>query len=174
MTRKSLITLILGTALAVAPAAHAQVLSECGTTNASSTVTQGTGLSPAEYQALLIRGEALNQLYRSSQASTTGLSKAEYRALKIRGEALNEKYGVSSTTAQPEVTDGWANSITTSYSFRPDILGGNGGVSAQPTATGDDSFEWGTVGAGAATLIGVMLLGLASLAVTRRRHQPSF
>ena len=171
MTRKSLITLILGTALAVAPAAHAQVLSEGGTTNASSTVTQGTGLSPAEYQALLSRGEALNQLYRSSQASTTGLSKAEYRALKIRGEALNEKYGVSSTTAQPEVTDGWANSITTSYSFRPDILGGNGGPSTTPTS-GGTSFNWSaTLGV---TLVGLLLIAAAGTVVTRRRHQLSF
>jgi hypothetical protein len=120
MKRTTLITLILGTTLAVAPAAHARVLSDGGSTN----------LSPS-----------------------------------------------TSVAVQPIVTDGWTNSVSpaSSYRFTPDILGGNGGVSAQPTAAGD-SFEWGTLGIGAATLIGVMLLGLASLAITRRRHQhqPSF
>lgn len=173
MKRKSLITLILGTALAVAPAAHAVVLSDGGSTSKVSTAAP---MSQAEYQALMARSEALNQKYGlgSSQASTVGISKAEYRALMIRSEALNQKYGLGSSTAvTPQVTDGWANSLSRSYSFRPDVLGGDGGVSVQPTATGD-SFEWGTVGIGAATLIGVMLLGLASLAITRRRHQPSF
>jgi hypothetical protein len=170
MKRKSLITLILGTALAVAPAAHAMVLSDGGSSNTSPAVTS---MSQPEYQALMARSEALNQKYGlgTSQASRVGISKAEYRALILRSEALNQQYGLGSSAT---VTDGWTNSVTTSYSFRPDILGGNGGVSVQPTATGGDSFEWGTVGIGAATLIGVMLLGAASLAVTRRRHQPSF
>ena len=173
MKRTTLITLILGTALAVAPAAHAKVMSEGGSSYTNSVVAPSAGISQAEYQALMLRGEALNQKY-GSQASTTGISQAEYRALKLRGEALNQQYGLGSSAT---VTDGWTNSVTpSSYSFQPDILGGNGGVSTPPTATGGDSFEWGTVGIGAATLIGVMLLGLASLAITRRRHQhqPSF
>jgi hypothetical protein len=122
MKRMALMTLILGTVLAVAPAAHAIVWSDGG--SSSDTYVQ---VPPA---------------------------------------------GTS------QVTDGWMSSVTpsTSYAFQTDILGGDGGATTAPipTATGDDSFAWGTVGIGAATLVGVMLLGLGSLAVTRRRHQPSF
>jgi len=170
MKRITLISLILGTGLAVAPAAQAMVASDDGGSSTSSSPTLTSGMSQAEYRAAMLRGEALNQKYGAS----TGLSQAEYRALKLRGEALNEQSGTSSTVT-PEVTDGWTNSISPSTTFRPDILGGNGGVSTEtPTATGDDSFAWGTVGIGAATLVGVMLLALASLAITRRRHVPSF
>jgi hypothetical protein len=172
MKRITLITLILGTALAVAPAANAIVWSDGGGSPSAYVQAPAAGMSKAEYRALLIRGEALNQKY--GLASSTGISRAEYRALKIRGEALNQKYGLGSSTT-PEVTDGWTNSISPSTTFQPDILGGNGGVStATPTATGGDSFAWGPVGIGAATLVGVMLLALASLAITRRRHVPSF
>jgi hypothetical protein len=189
MKRISLITLILGTVLAVAPAAHAIVWSDGGSSSSASSPTLTSGMSQAEYQALMARGEALNKLYGNA---VTGLSATEFRslyqnggnrlspqeliALVARGDSLNKQYGTS--TASTDVRDGWTNSITPSpsYTFRTDILGGDGGASTAPipSATGDDSFAWGTVGIGAATLVGVMLLGLASLAVTRRRHQPSF
>ena len=145
MKRITLITVILGTALAVAPAVQAKVMTDGGTTPTAST-------------------------------KIDGLTPTEYRALVIRSEALNVRYGLgSATTVQPEVTDGWINSVTSSgYSFRPDVLGGNGGASVTPTATGGDSFAWDKVGIGFATLIAAMLLGFASLAATRRRHQPSF
>jgi len=147
MKRIALITLILGTALAVAPAANAVVMSD-GAADSSGVVFQTdvlsgdgipTGLSQAEYQALLVRGEALNQQY----GIPTGLSQAEYQALLARGEALNQKYG-SVSTPQVAVT-------------------GSG-----------DSFAWDTVGIGAAALAGAMLLAIASLAATRRRHQLGF
>jgi hypothetical protein len=121
MKRKALITLILGTALAVAPAARAVVMSD-GSISSSSPVS-------------------------------------------------------ASSTLQPNlVGDGWMSSILPSVTLRPDILGGDGGVStpAVPTATGGDSFAWNAAIGGAA-LIGAMLLGLAfALANRRRRHQLSF
>jgi hypothetical protein len=41
------------------------------------------------------------------------------------------------------------NAVSPSTTFRPDILGGDGGVStATPPATGGDSFAWGTMGIG--------------------------
>jgi hypothetical protein len=169
MKRITLISLILGTVLAVAPAAQAIVWSDGGDSSSSSAPTLTSGMSQAEYQALMARGEALNQRYGNA---VTGLTPTEFRslyqsggnrlspqelsALIARGEALNEQYGSGTT-------------------FQPDILGGDGGLStATPTVTGGDSFAWGTVGIGAATLAGVMLLALASLAITRRRHVPSF
>jgi hypothetical protein len=99
------------------------------------------------------------------------------------GGASSSKAVGASTQAVNQATqalllrsEGLANYYGSGVSFRPDILGGDGGASTVsiPTATGDDSFAWRTVGIGAATLVGVMLLGLASLAATRRRQHPSF
>jgi hypothetical protein len=188
MKRTALITLILGTALAIAPAAHAVVMSDGSGgdgTAVTSVVTDGwmssitapvtsvptIGPNKAEYRALMARGEALNQLYGNAltrlspqeftalyQAGGDRLSTQELVALVERGDALNSEYGSGS-----------------SVTFRPDILGGDGGVStpAVPAATGDDSFAWNAAIGGAA-LIGAMLLALGFAVANRRRHQLSF
>ena len=169
MKRKALITLILGTTLAIAPAAHAVVLSaDSGgaggrlaavTSTPQPAVTDGwmssiTAVVPSNQsvnpatQALLLRSEGLATHYGVSPAT---------QAVMLRSTGLANYYGSRGAT------------------FRPDILGGDGGVStATPTATGGDSFAWGTLGIAASTLIGVMLLGLAAATVTRRRHRLSF
>ena len=48
-------------------------------------------MSKAEYRALMLRSEALNQKYRlgSQRAVPQGMAAAEYRALMLRSEALN-------------------------------------------------------------------------------------
>jgi hypothetical protein len=119
MKRKALITLILGTALAVAPAARAVVMSD--------------------------------------------------------GSSSSSPVSAPSTLQPNVVGDGWMSSILPSVTLRPDILGGDGGVSnaAVPTATGGDSFAWNAAFGGAA-LIGALLLGLAFVVANRRRHQLSF
>jgi hypothetical protein len=165
MNRKALITLILGTALAVAPAAQAVVLSDGsgGAGTAAAVPTSSTNLSPAEYQALQIRGEALNQQYGNA---LTRLSPDEFKsvvqsglppealvAAVARGQALNAQYG-------------------TSVTIRPDILGGDGGESTISGSTGD-SIGWNAGIAGAA-LAGAMLLALGFAVKNRRRHQLSF
>lgn len=186
MKRTTLITLILGTALAIAPAAGAVVMSDGSTSEATavtSVVTDGwmssitapvtsvptVGPNKAEYRASMARGEALNQLYgnaltRLSPQEFTALYQAggnlstqELIALSERGEALNSEYGSGS-----------------SVTFQPDILGGDGGASIQaPTATGGDSIPWNAAIGGAA-LIGAMLLALGFAVANRRRHQLSF
>jgi len=121
MKRIALITLILGTALAVAPAAYAVVMSD-GAADSSGVV----------FQTDVLGGDGI----------PTGLSQAEYQALLARGEALNQQYG---SVSSPQV----------------------------PVA-GGDSFDWSTVGIGGAALAAAMLLAIASLAATRRRHQLGF
>jgi hypothetical protein len=104
MKRKALITLILGTALAVAPAAHAVALSEGGPV--------------------------------SAQPSNVGMSKAEYRALTLRSEALNQKYGLSSSSTLQPVTlrpdilggDGGASTGTVSSSSGGDSFAWNAAI----------------------------------------------
>src|SRR5512141_3236830 len=78
-----------------------------------------SGMTPAEYHALIVRSEALNQKYglgqkaeqanlrgkleeigawavpsTSKQKPVIGMTRAEYRALLLRSEALNQKYGL--------------------------------------------------------------------------------
>jgi hypothetical protein len=75
------------------------------------------------------------------------------QAVLLRSKALADDYG--------------ANGVT----FHTDVLGGNGGSSAAPTAAGD-SFDWNPVLA--ATLAGMLLLAAAATAVTRRKHRLSY
>jgi len=87
------------------------------------------GMSKAEYQALMIRSEGLNQKYGVGQSSQqalireklqeigawavpstsvqtrvaskpVGMSKAAYRALMLRSAGLNQKYGVGQSSQQ--------------------------------------------------------------------------
>ena len=53
-------------------------------------------ISKAEYRALMLRSEALNQKYGpgSQRAVPQGMTAAEYQALILRSEALNQKYGL--------------------------------------------------------------------------------
>jgi hypothetical protein len=161
MKRTALITLILGTALAIAPAAYAVVLSDgsggdgTGVTSVvtdgwmssvNSTVPSTQAVNPAT-QALLLRSEGLATHYGVNPAS---------QAVILRSTGLADYYGQGGTT------------------FRPDILGGDGGVSTPaPIASGGDSFAWNTALVGAA-LIGAMLLALGFAVANRRRHQLSF
>jgi hypothetical protein len=55
--------------------------------------TKPVGMSTAEYRALMIRSEAMNQKYGLDRI--TGPSAPELRALRIRGEAMNQKYGLT-------------------------------------------------------------------------------
>jgi len=105
-------------------------------------------MSKAEYRALLLRGEALNQKYRlGQQAVPQGMTAAEYRALMLRGDAINQKYGLGKQNAAA--------------------------VASQPTnATG--GFAWGAVGIGATVMFGLALLAgsffvCLRLLATRRR-----
>ena len=53
-------------------------------------------MSKAEYRALMLRSEALNQKYGlgPQEAVPQGMTAAEYRALMLRSEALNQRYGL--------------------------------------------------------------------------------
>src|SRR5215813_13399704 len=60
---------------------------------AQATPSRPTGMSKAEYRALTLRGEALNQRYVLGVAAPTGMTAPEYRALMLRSEALNAMFG---------------------------------------------------------------------------------
>ena len=176
MKRMTLITLILGTALAIAPAAGAVVMSDGsggGGTAVTSVVTDGwmssitapvtsvptVGPNKAEYRALMARGEALNQLYGNA---LTRLSPQEFTAL----------YQAGGDRLSTQVTVGWRARSR----LRPPSSTGSSATAAlrlrprpQPAATP----SWNAAIGGAA-LIGAMLLALGFAVANRRRHQLSF
>jgi len=62
-------------------------------------------MSKAEFRALMLRSEALNQKYGlgPQRAVPRGTTAAEYQALMLRSEALNKRYGLDKQKA-PAVT----------------------------------------------------------------------
>ena len=148
-----------------------------------------------------------------AQAKPVGMSKAEYRALVIRSEGLNQKYGVgqkweqatireklgeigawavpsnsATSTQQPTIREklgeigAWAvPSNSTTSTQQPIIREKLGEIGAwavpstststpTPVVSSDDGFDWNN--AGIAFVLGAMLLGVASLATRRRHHRP--
>jgi hypothetical protein len=108
-------------------------------------------MSKAEYRALMLRSEALNQKYGlGRQAAPHGMAAAKYRALMLRGEALNQKYGLGTHKATV--------------------------VTSQITSS-TRGFAWGSFGIGAAVMFGCALLAAGffvrhRLLATRRRAHP--
>jgi hypothetical protein len=94
-----------------------------------------SSMSKAEYRALMLRSEALNQKYglRPQGAVPQGMTAAEYRALMLRSEALNRKYGLGKQKAAA--------------------------VTSQPTNS-TQGFPWGAFGIGAAVIFGLALLAV--------------
>jgi hypothetical protein len=90
-------------------------------------------MSKAEYRALMLRSEGLNQEYGlgRQRAVPQGMTAAEHRALMLRSEALNQEYGLGKQKAAA--------------------------VTSQPT-TSTRGFAWGAFGIGAAVMFGLALL----------------
>jgi hypothetical protein len=101
-----------------------------------------SGMSQAEYRALIIRSNALNEKYRLGEWKNVPLSMtpAEYRALVIRGEALNKQYGLGK----------WSASSSTGVSH---------------------GFAWGAFGIGAVVMLGLVLLAGGVVAGSRHGRE---
>ena len=89
-------------------------------------------MSKAEYRALMLRSEALNQKYGlgPQRAVPQAMTAAESRALMLRSEALNQRYGLGKQRAAA--------------------------VTRQPTNS-TRGFAWGAFGIGAAVMFGLAL-----------------
>ena len=129
-----------------------------------------------------------------AQAKPVGMSKAEYRALVIRSEGLNQKYGVGQQSQQALIREKlgeiglWALPSTSKVASKPlsgpsqqalirEKLGEIGlwAVPSKPTArvtSGSDGFDWNNSGIGVGLIVGFVLLGLASLLTIRRHDRP--
>jgi hypothetical protein len=178
MKRKALITLILGTALAVAPAARAAVMSD--SSGGGSPISASSTLQPN-----VVSDGWMSSVTQSVTLTPDILGGDGSSALMIRSEALNQRYGNAVTRLSPQqftaLYQAGADRLTpqefVALVSRSEALNGRyGGVStpAVPTtATDGNSFAWNAAIAGAA-LIGAMLLALAFAVANRRRHQLSF
>ena len=128
-----------------------------------------------------------------AQAKPVGMSKAEYRALVIRSEGLNQKYGVGQTAPQALIRERlgeiglWALPSTSTVRSKPpsrpaqalisERLGEIGlwALPSKPTAratSGSDGFDWNNTGIGVGLIVGFVLLGLARVMTIRRSHRP--
>ena len=151
MKRITLITLILGTALAIAPAAGAVVMSDGSGGNSTAVTAPSATVTDGWMSAV-----------KSAVPSTQAVNPAT-QAVLLRSEGLATHYGVNPGSQAVILR---STGLADYY--------GQAGVSTQaPTASGGDSFAWNAAIGGAA-LIGAMLLALAFTVANRRRHQLSF
>jgi hypothetical protein len=140
----------------------------------------------------------------SAWATPTGMTKAEYRALMLRSEGLNQKYGLykysqparvseklgeigawavqsspKQTVAKPTVNEklgeigAWAVPSPQQTDVKPLVsekLSGLGLPTTTTVASGGEGFDWNDAGIGALLAFGVIVLGAGSL-LTVRSHQ---
>jgi hypothetical protein len=121
-------------------------------------------MSKAEYRALMLRGEALNQKYGlgPQRAVPQGMTAAEYRALMLRSEALNQKYGLGPQRAVPQVMTATeyralmlrSQALNTRYGLDKQMAAA---VTPQPTNS-TRGFAWGAFRIGAVVMFGLALL----------------
>jgi len=182
--RAALISLIVGAALAIVPAAFAVEMSDGG---GVSGVSQTVTMAPTSYQdALRTYGSIspAHQLGGGSEA-VTPLSQIDpaIRAVLVRnsathsvpltGKALADFYDTGAVvTSQPfapvtgNVTDVRGDG---SFVGQTDTLSATG--TTQATSDGSTSIDWSALIP--AILLSILLLATASAVVTRRRHQLS-
>jgi hypothetical protein len=155
---------------------------------ADAATSKPAAMSKAEYQALALRSEALNEHYRLGRwkGVPAGMSASEYQALMIRSEALNKKYslGTSGAAARP---DDRADRFTPGASPEPAVITSRTDGRTVPDAvdarnavtpvviqadnSGTASFDW------LAALIGGLTVGGLALAtgglLVLRHHGPT-
>lgn len=113
--------------------------------------------SPQEYQAMRLRGQALNVIYGLGKPDA--MTNAEYRAALIGGTALNERNGLPVALGSDSVVRLYGTGVRGAPATEAP-------VSAAPASNG---FDWADAAIGAGVAIGLVLLGAAG-ARTLRGH----
>ena len=117
----------------------------------------------------------------SAWAQPTGMTKAEYRALMIRSEGLNQRYGLGQYSQQAIVRNklgeigAWAVPSTQQKNTTPLVSEKLAGLDLQPatTSASGGGFDWNDAGIGAALAFGFVVLGVGSLLTVRsQQHKP--
>lgn len=112
-------------------------------------------------------------------AQPTGMTKAEYRALMLRSEGMNQRYGLGQYSRQAinnklgEI-GAWAVSSPQQTNTKPLVSEKLAGLNLSPTTTNTsgDGFNWSDAGIGAALAFGFVVLGVGSLLTVRQQHKP--
>jgi opacity protein-like surface antigen len=116
----------------------------------------------------------------SAWAQPTGMTKAEYRALMLRSEGMNQKYGLGQYSQQAIVRSklgeigAWAVPSPQQNDTTPLVSEKLAGLDLQPatTSTSGGGFDWNDAGIGAALAFGFVVLGVGSLLTVRQQHKP--
>jgi hypothetical protein len=104
-------------------------------------------------------------------AASSGMTKAEYRALMLRSEGLNQKYGVVQVKGENFYARGFAPAPDDSVPVKGENYFANGLPTSTPSTSASpatDDFQWREVGFGAAGL--VTLIAIAAAVVGRRQR----
>jgi hypothetical protein len=126
--------------IAVTVAAIAALTALTGAAQAAT--TKPDRLSKAEYRALVLRSDALNEKYRLGQwkGMPAGMTASEYRALMLRSQAMNTRYGLGRSSVS------------------------NTASAANGTSHG---FAWGAFSIGAVAMLGLVLLAAGVIGGSR-------
>lgn len=160
MKRLPLVVSILGTTMALAPAAHALALP--GAVSDSAAVvphTASVGMTATEHRALTLRGQALNAQYGNA---ATALSPAQFKSLYLAG-------GDRLTPQQLAALVARSQGLNARYVNGPATTGDVS--SADRPGSTSSAIDWRYVGIAG---LAAMFLAAASVTVTRRRHQLGF
>jgi hypothetical protein len=115
---------------------------------AEATTAKPAHMSTAEYRALVLRSQALNEKFQVGpwHGVPAGMTLAAYRALMVRSQASNERYGLG----------GW-----------------NSRTAAPTTTVSSASFAWGAFGIGAVAMLGLVLLATGAIIASRHTREAS-
>jgi hypothetical protein len=114
---------------------------------AQAAASKPAGMSNAEYRALMIRSQALNDRYGLGWPAQKPelMTVAELRAIMLRSQALNDKYGLGGSAVAAPIT-------------RPQPAVAGPTTRPEPAVIATDAFAWGDFGIGAAAMLGLVLL----------------
>lgn len=201
MKRAALISVIVGAALAIVPAAFAVEMSDGGGA-VSSGVLQLTPMSQIDpaIQAVLVRNRAAQSPALTGKALAdfydTGAVVTSEAVAPLTGKVLADFRDIGAFVGQPDILSGTHTTQTTTRSVDPatqavllrsrgladyysanavtlttDTLGGKAAPATLPVSSGN-SFDWSN--ALAVTLGAMLILAIAATTVTRRRHRLSY
>jgi hypothetical protein len=142
------------------------------TVTASIAQAKPTGMTRAEYNALILRSEALNQLYQAPGKPAL-MSLPEYKALMLRSEGLNQKYGVVQVKGENYFARGLAAAPDDTVPVKGENYFANGLPESAPAgASTTTDFEWGNVGIGMAGLLGLIVIAGGVIGLRRHKLHP--
>jgi hypothetical protein len=163
---------------------------------------QPTGMTKAEYRALMLRSEGMNQRYGLGQYSQQAINNklgeigawavsSPQQTNKYSQQAINNKLGEIGAWAvsSPQQTNkysqqainnklgeigAWAVSSPQQTNAKPLVSEKLAGLNLSPTTTNTsgDGFNWNDAAIGAALAFGFVVLGVGSLLTVRQQHKP--